>query len=287
MKLLFNNDKEKIIDGSEDVCVAICIKNSASSISECVQAILSNKPGQIIVVDGQSIDGSIDLIEGNPEIEVLSDDGLGLARARRLAVEKAKRSLILFVGPDNILPENFLRNIVSYYKRSSFDAVSVQTRVAQPTSFWDYGQDFRWQCLMQEGKVKVLGTPSMYPVKLLQEVNFASRNFGPSDDTDLADRLLKMGIKLGIIPLTVWESGNQKFMETWQRYMWYGSGDYYYYTSRKETWSHLRRIKSTLHPARQFLKFSITSIQKRKLRPVLWLFITSLARYCGWIRAIL
>lgn len=272
--------------GPSDVCIAVCVKNSASSIMACISSVISTNPGQIIVVDGNSEDGTLDILEQYDDVEVYSDKGGGLAYARKLAVENARKPFILFVGPDNILPKNFLIDILNLYKKSSFQAVSVQTRVYAPKTFWDYGQDFRWKNLMIAGEVNVLGTPSLYPIDILRKNNFSSEVFGPSDDTDLSDRLQIEGVKLGVLPVIVYETGLQKFSDTWQRYKWYGSGDFYFYCSRKHKWNFRRRLRSFFHPAIQFLRFSFISLCELRIAPILWLIIITFARYYGWIRSI-
>ncbi|TFH46834.1 MAG: glycosyltransferase [ANME-2 cluster archaeon] len=46
---------------SLDVSVVVCTKNEESRIEDCLKSIVNNNPGEIIVVDGESTDTTIDI----------------------------------------------------------------------------------------------------------------------------------------------------------------------------------------------------------------------------------
>ena len=275
-------DKTELKNPS-DICVAVCVKNSEHTIGACLSSIMENNPGQILVVDGDSTDQTKAIVEKDYKLKTVSDRGLGLAHARKVATDSALKPFILFIGPDNILPAQFITHLITSYRESHFDAVSVQTRVANPQNFWDRGQDFRWEQLMKSGPVKVLGTPSLYPTGLLRHIGFSSNNFGPSDDTDLGQRLIEQQTQLGVVPVATLENGNQTFKETWRRYKWYGTGDSFFFKDRKATWTLGRKIRSLLHPALQCWQFAKAAISQRRYSVVAWLLLTTTARYCGWV----
>jgi GT2 family glycosyltransferase len=267
------------------ISIAVCSKNSLDLLVNSIPRIMECDPFEVILVDGNSSDGSVEFIRNQfKTVKIYSDQGLGLSYARRVAVENATGEMILFVGPDNLIDKNFVDHFVDYLQKSDFCAISAQTRVITPiVNFWDNGLDLRWKYLMgKPGEISVAGTPSLYYLSVLKQINFSKNNFGPSDDTDLADRLRKAGYKIGLAPVLANDKNNWSKNEIWAKFFWYGTGDYYYYNSNKANWGILRKFKSILHPLRQSLKFSYRAILEFNLKGVVWFIYTMFARYSGW-----
>jgi len=269
---------------SKQVSVIICVRNGEKILQDCLASTVKSNPGEIVVVDGLSTDNTIAVANSFPGVRVISDEGKGLAYARRVGVQHALGKYILFVGPDNIMDENFIRDFVQLKREWGFDAASVQTRVFEPKTYWDIGLDFRWSCLMgTPGPLKVVGTPSLYDTRLFQEVKFSEQNLGPSDDTDVADQLTAKGFKLGLIPLVVYDQNGWTAATTWNRFKWYGTGDFYYFNKYRNNWTLRRKLFSISHPLRQTWFYTLRALKKFNFTPIPWLMYTMWARYYGWI----
>jgi glycosyltransferase involved in cell wall biosynthesis len=269
---------------SSDVSVIVCVRNGEKIIGDCLSSTLKNNPKEIILVDGCSTDNTVSIAKSFDKVKVVSDQGKGLAYARRIGIENAAGNFILFVGPDNIMDDNFIANFVMLKKQWGFHAASVQTIVFEPKTYWDRGLNFRWKCLMgKPGPLKVVGTPSLYDASLFNEVKFSEKNMGPNDDTDVAEQLTGKGYKLGLIPLTVYDQNGWDAKTTWNRFKWYGTGDFYYYNKYKSTWHWKRKIYSMTHPLRQTWSYTLRALKLVKLSPIPWLVYTMIARYYGWI----
>jgi glycosyltransferase involved in cell wall biosynthesis len=274
----------KKINNSKKVSVVVCAMNCEKIISSCLKSILKNNPLEIIVVDGLSNDNTKKNALKFKNVKVFSDEGKGLAYARRLGAEKAKGKYILYVGPDNIMNKTFISKFVDLKMDMAFDAACVQTRVYAPKNFWDYGLDFRWKCLMgKPGLINVVGTPSLYNAKIFSKIKFSSKDLGSHDDTDLSEQLRAKGFRLGLVPLLVYDQNNCSAISTWNKFKWYGTGDYFFYKKYHEDWTIGRRIISISHPLIQTLKFSLKAILAFNATAFLWLFYTMLARYYGWL----
>lgn len=268
------------------ISIAICSKNSLNLLINSIPRIIDCNPFEVILVDGNSTDGTIEFIKNNfSTVKIYSDQGLGLSFARRVAVENATGDMILFIGPDNLIDKQFVENFAEYLQKSEYCAISAQTRVINPImSFWDNGLDLRWKYLMgKPGEINVAGTPSIYFLSILRNINFSKNNFGPSDDTDLAYRLKKAGYKIGLAPILAHDKNNWCKKEIWSKFFWYGTGDYYYYNSNKIHWTLTRKIKSILHPMRQSIRFSFKAFLEFNFKGSIWFIYTMFARYSGWI----
>lgn len=60
-----------------DVSVVICTRNNCKNIRSVVQSVKAEAPGELIVVDGNSTDGTREILDGM-SVKVLSDPGGGL-----------------------------------------------------------------------------------------------------------------------------------------------------------------------------------------------------------------
>ncbi len=268
---------------SQDTSVVICVKNGESIIGPALESVLKNKPREVIVVDGRSTDRTAEIVR-SMGVPFFSDEGKGLAYARRVGVEKSSGRWVLFVGPDNVLPESFIDDFVSLKQQWGFHAASAQTRVLSPQTYWDRGGDFRWVCIMgKPGPRTIVGTPSVYDRELFDTVKFSEKDFGPSDDTDVAEQLLQKGAKLGVVPLLVHEQPGWTMSMTWKRYRWYGTGDYFFYHRYRQNWTLARKLKSLTHPLRQTMRYMGIGLRQGRFDVAPWLLLTALARYKGWV----
>ena len=267
---------------SKDVSVIVCTRNAEGDIEACLNSIIANAPGEILVVDGRSTDKTCSIV-GRMGLTWISDEGRGLAYARRVGVANTRLPLIMFVGPDNILPNRFLEEFIVLREMWNFDVASVSTRIQNPVNFWDRGMDFRWKCNMgKPGLVDVPGTPNLYARDIFDKANFSERDFGGADDTDLCEQLKIFNFKLGIVPLSIFEKSGWSAKSIWNRFKFYGSGDSCFYDHYKCSWSLKRKFQSITHPFRQTICYSKRAIYEGKLLEVAWLFYVMVARYYGW-----
>jgi len=71
---------------------------------------------EVIVVDNQSRDGSVEMVrEKFPSVQLIaSEENLGFARGNNLAVARAKGKYLLYLNPDTIVPEDCFRICLQY-----------------------------------------------------------------------------------------------------------------------------------------------------------------------------
>ena len=267
---------------SKLVSVVICVKNVEDIIFDCIKSVETNSPKEIIIVDGCSTDNTVKIAKKFSVI-VLSDNRRGLSYARRIGAKKANGKYVLFIGPDNILKENFVYDFVKILEDSNFDAATTRTRVKDPFTYWDKGLDLRWKFLTNNvGPRKIIGTPGLYKMKCFKKVQFSKKDFGPCDDTYFCEKLLKAGFSIGLVSITIYDQNNSSFKSTWNRFKWYGTGDYQFFTHNMSNWSFFRKIKSILHPFDQFLKDSFKAFLTLNFIYLPWNVTVMLARYYGW-----
>lgn len=101
------------------VSVIIVNYNVKYFIEVCLHSVLRAAVGiaaEVIVVDNNSTDGSCEFIRQRfPSVTLIENkDNKGFSKANNQAVALAKGEYILFLNPDTVMPENFLRDTIAY-----------------------------------------------------------------------------------------------------------------------------------------------------------------------------
>jgi glycosyltransferase involved in cell wall biosynthesis len=83
--------------------IVIC-RNSKSHLKACLASIFNQtlKTNELIVVDGNSTDGSIEFLMQQNQIQCVQQEGVGIANARNFGLEKATGDFIAFLDADDI-----------------------------------------------------------------------------------------------------------------------------------------------------------------------------------------
>lgn len=86
-----------------------------------VGSALKGLEAEILVIDNNSTDQSPDLLRSRfPRVKwIFNPENLGFARACNQGLAFATGDHILFLNPDTILPEDFARNCLAFYKQAS------------------------------------------------------------------------------------------------------------------------------------------------------------------------
>jgi O-antigen biosynthesis protein len=110
-----------------DISVIIVNYNVKELLEQCIISILTaskNLKVEIIVVDNNSFDGSVELLktkfEGNPAVKIIASPiNLGFAKANNLGAKESKGEYLLILNPDTILQEDTLEKSLSFYKANT------------------------------------------------------------------------------------------------------------------------------------------------------------------------
>ena len=109
------------------VSVIVCTKNSEKTIKRCLLSVKAQDYPihEIIVVDGNSEDRTIDIVEKIGVDKVVSDEGRGLGYARQLGAKIASGNLVCFIDSDTWSPSWWLREMVKHVE-SDEELVGIQ-----------------------------------------------------------------------------------------------------------------------------------------------------------------
>ena len=115
-----------------DVTAIITVKNGVETIVNAIESVLAQTPRgkplfQVLVIDGQSTDGTIDQIRHYPDIQILNQQSKGLAGARNEALAEVKTPLVAFCDADDVwTPGSLQKKLDHMVKVPSSWAISGQ-----------------------------------------------------------------------------------------------------------------------------------------------------------------
>jgi glycosyltransferase involved in cell wall biosynthesis len=118
-----------------DISVVVPVRNAEHMIEECLASIEAQQPREVIVVDGNSVDRTLEIVRRYP-VSILSDEGLGLPAARMLGVRAAKSRFVALVDSDVVLPPNTLERLHSELVTNGYDALQAGLKSVSGPGYW-------------------------------------------------------------------------------------------------------------------------------------------------------
>ena len=266
------------------VSAVVCTLNSISSIQNCLESLITCGVGEIIVVDGGSIDGTLEILQ-KYDCKIVFDEGKGLGAARNLGIINSKLKYVLNCGSDNIIPRSTLYEMMELLASDqSLGGVSCTTRV-EVHGILSYFLNLQWKGRISAGIKEVIGTPSIFRRELLIENLFATHRTW-SDDEELCTRLAEnFALKFATVSSHCLELGQDSFKRLQYRFAAYGRSDFEVWKERSGGWSRSRKIKSIFHPFKSevvTVMKNLTLIESLIVFP--FLLFACLARYKSWFK---
>jgi len=267
------------------VSAIVCTKNSISGIEQCLLSLRQSEVGQIIVVDANSNDGTIDIAIEFADL-VLKDPGTGLGNARNIGIAHSTGDYVLNMGSDNVMPHGQLDLMIKALTDGGYQGVSAQTRikgsgfVADGLNAWREGR-------FLPGPTAVIGTPTLFQGALIRQNPFKPEAIF-SDDSELCERWRRdFGATFAISAAHVYEVGKISWKELKIRCHMYGISDYEIYQRGKANrWGVRRKLESMLHPLRVDFVTPVRNLPTPKAISCTPFLLTFTAlRYSSWIRA--
>ena len=266
-----------------EVSVVICNKNSLNFLKKSIPVYKKNNLNEIIVIDGNSEDGSLKYLE-ELNIKVISDEGKGLSQSRKLGIINSKGKYIFMAGPDDICDELFFTKLLNKFLSSDYDAVTVGLKIFKPVTYWDNSLNAWYSYIRKKKKkVDVIGTPTLFKKKVYKFVNYNINTVG-CDDTDISEQLLNNNYNIGIIDVFCDQANRNNFKDISVKFQLYGQSDinFYYFKNSKTNFKHL--FITLTHSFRHFLKFSYYILSKKNLSNFLFIIIATYYRYLGLLK---
>lgn len=241
-----------------DVSVVVCSYNASDSILSCLTSVRNLGVKEILLVDGGSTDGTVEMAEGLYD-RLLRDPREGLGKARNIGLREASGDFILNLGVDNQIDRGALLKMLGACSDSPRCAVSCKTILKGP-SYLERALNVYKAARFFPGERNVIGTPSLFRSRDLKTYEYDElASF--SDDAEICDRMGKDGFKFYIIDCAVVEVGDVNLSAIVARWRMYGISDYQVFSRNYKSWSTKRKMISLLYPIRNEL---LVPIQKTR-----------------------
>jgi glycosyltransferase involved in cell wall biosynthesis len=115
------------------VSVILLTKNSVATVQKSLESIFkqTRQPDEVVVVDGNSSDGTLDIVRNYP-VKLVSEPGLGFGHARNVGVQNASGDIIFFIDSDCYAEPDWTEKALPHFD-SNPEIVGVTGR----TNLWN------------------------------------------------------------------------------------------------------------------------------------------------------
>jgi len=179
------------------ISVIIPTKNVERTIEECLISVHRNNPAEIIVVDGNSSDRTVEIARRYTE-KIYSDEGRGYSYALQLGAELATQEHIAYFDADIVLPEGTLATMLNELKEGGYTNIQAKLLPANSNTYWGRAMDWYFRFMhSRKGQGGLSAGLLRRDVVLNVKFDTQSRFYGYSEDYDFLKRLKVGGYKLG------------------------------------------------------------------------------------------
>jgi len=185
--------------GELPISVIILTKNSEATIRQCIESVYHSNPQEIIVVDGYSTDGTLDIVKQYTD-NIYFDEGKGLCYARQLGAEAATGEYVAYVDSDIVLPPDTLETMLAELKTNGYGAITARELIRGATGYlgWAktrYKNVISPDCVGETGVIPMRAT--IFPRELILKYKF-DLSMPNSDGSSIGYRLSRAGYKFGM-----------------------------------------------------------------------------------------
>lgn len=208
------------------ISVLICAKNEEKRIRACIESVLRENPDEIILIDGDSIDATVEIAKSYG-VKVIISQNSNLTRDRQIGIDSCKNELIAMIDSDHRLKSGDLLGLLNDLNDFGFDIVQAGLDI-DPIGFFCKGErEYIDLILNKAGEKKMIGVaPCLYRKKVFDNIRFDDQITTTIDDTDFIYRLSQEGIyKFGTGRTHISSLHEPGFFNYYNKFRWYGKGD--------------------------------------------------------------
>lgn len=181
--------------------VVVPVRNDARMLDGCLAALTSQGCAEIIVVDGNSTDDSVEVARRHGAT-VLSDDGRGLPYARSLGAIHATTPFVALVDADVVLAQGALAALLREFVEGGYAGLQSGLASTAGPGYWGQALAFHHRTGRSRNWFGVVAT--VFRRDVLLEHGFDAR-FLSGEDIELRWRLTQAGHRLGVSTRTIVE----------------------------------------------------------------------------------
>lgn len=183
------------------VSVIIAVKNGERFLASAIQSVLAQdyRPLEIVLVDGQSTDGTAGIARSFSEVRYFLQLNTGVADAYNLGLEQAQGEFITFLSHDDMWMPDKLTNQIGYLTTHP----EIQYAVCRVKFFIEPGCEmpagFRPELLQQEPVAYIMETLAVHR-QVFNQVGRFDPALSPADDVDWYARVFDADVPGYVVP---------------------------------------------------------------------------------------
>ncbi len=177
-----------------DVSVVVPVRNAEDVLDECLASIARSEPREIIVVDGMSTDGTLEIAR-RYGARIFSDEGRGLPAARLIGAEAAVSARLALIDADVVLGEDALARVLEEFDADGYSALQAGQESVSGPGYWGQALAHHHRSGRSKNWFGLVAT--VFDRATLLEHGFDAA-FRSGEDIELRWRLQRAGAKIGV-----------------------------------------------------------------------------------------
>ena len=213
----------KIIDPNpRQISVQVITLNEETHIADCLEKILQNNPGEILVIDGGSTDKTVKIAQGMGATVIVRPN-LGRGESRKLGYMSTDFPFVAMIDADDRIPPGWLSEMLEELVLGKYEALQSGIKVSNLDGFYARGWNaYFFSSLKPSRDSKMVGHPALYR---LPSLKLATGNFGhEGEDTQLSKCFQNLGLRQGISQLKCERLVPESRQENFTKWQGYGRG---------------------------------------------------------------
>lgn len=182
-----------------DLAVVIPVRNAEDLLETCLASVVRERPREIVIVDGDSRDGTLEVARRYP-VTIVSDEGRGLPYARALGARTATTARVALIDADVVLPEGALSSLLAEFEQGGYTALQAGLHSVAGPGYWGQALAFHHRTGRSRNWFGVVAT--IFEREELLTHGF-DEAFLSGEDIELRWRLQQSGAKIGVSSATI------------------------------------------------------------------------------------
>ena len=280
------------MSNSDVTIIIITLNDMHRDLDSFFLSLIQNNPAEIIVVDGVSYDGTIEISKKyTKSVYVINP---GMSQQHIFALSKVKTKYVLVTSTNKFTPVGLLSKLKNEYQNNNCFGVHAKIKCKFETNFLEKGKKIQMMFLETNKKYNDFPTgPCLFETKkytdFTKELNNSIQSSGFAIDTIRADFLKKKKYKILYSEKHAILHEKLSFKTYIKKIISYGEGDLFYFNKNKLHWSYYRKLLSLTHVLRRYVfyfPFKCIFIPKFYVAIPFFLMV-AVFRYYGFFKALL
>jgi len=200
------------------ISIVIVNYNGEKWAKECLDSVFNmdfcGSKYEIIVVDNNSQDGSVKMIEKYHKVKLIkSKENTGFAKGNNIGIEKSKGDYVILLNNDLIVDKNWIKETLPLMEKDSrIGAIGGKIFYGRTKDVWFSGAKVYFGGFTRHKYLGdrsgecdyIVGAAVMFRADILKKLNgFDEKFYLYSEDSDLSYRIKKEGYRLVYNPLAI------------------------------------------------------------------------------------